>query len=69
VQWTKVLAEKDAELAETRDHRREALRLDQEAGAQKDAHLAELADHWTDCWPRKMRSSPRRESNGAKRYA
>jgi hypothetical protein len=45
--WTNVLAEKDTELARSREHWNEALRLSQEAVAQKDVHLAELADHWS----------------------
>jgi hypothetical protein len=40
--WSKVLADKDAELAQTREHWSEALRLSQQALAQRDAELVEL---------------------------
>jgi hypothetical protein len=46
----KLLAQKDAELAELRSNwlkDQEALRVGQEAVAQRDAHLAELGEHWT----------------------
>src|SRR5262249_42674082 len=44
--WIKLLAEKDAELAQTREEWGEALRLSQEVSAQKDAALIQTREQW-----------------------